>query len=1047
LNINIPVIKKWLLRGLLVFVALILIAFAYLYSQKDALARELLLDLNSSVAGEIQVEKVDINPFVHFPYVSLSLKQTRIYETKTFERNGSDRPILDLNQLYISFDILKLMRSRIEVERVSAIDGSVFLREDEKGVLNIQKALKPSKTPKIKEKDSLGTKSSPGDSLPPIKEKKADKPIKADTANASKKPTDGPLELDIERLVLKNIRMIAEMAPGEPKHEFAIVDSKASFKYVQDSIACELDAVFKIDHLGLDQKLSIEDEELSTNLDFYFDQGEQVLSVYQGDIDFRNTRLHTRGTIDFKDKGMVDLSFEAGDQNMAFTRLFLTAEGMDNLKSGQLYLKGTAKGPFRDQIPEIHCSFGADNLTVEIPKTGDYIRELNIDGNFNSGNAQDLSQALIVIDTFHARLPTGYIRMASRLKNLKNPFLWYNLDASFRLENLGRIINLSPIEELRGRITLKDSYRGALTPEAIHKDLIPEDFALQMDSVQFEIPGVVDIDVLDGGISGHIDSINVDTLRIKSGDSDLVVHGAVRKFSNFLFQADTLVNADLKIKSDVFDFPYLFRALPKTADAFPYIIRDVYIDVGMATNRQQLKNFRRVPEIEFEIREVSASVDSLLDYVRLREGKFDMYENDSAFFLDFKNFKLLSDGGISEAEFSFIERVGKRDSMIMSLKTDDLNLAQLLKTGVDSIPGLTDAWLGGDYHGTIVLPFDREDKDLIHKADLWVDEFIYKSEDTISASRFEFHTDRISYEGETTKSILASLKAENDFYFRDLKTPVFQSDSLGLFVNIGDGIISISPYDHEKLGDEGSGTIKFHPFEEPPKFELDYTINNLPLENFLAAFNSEELLKGTVDIKLDLDAVGKDVESITSSLTGSIYVVGDSLTLQGLNLDDVIKDFQRSQSFNLVDVGAVVLAGPAGIVYSKGSSYVSLLTANKNDSTQIGKFSSKWSLDTGKITADDVAFSTLKNRVAAQGWLDMKTDSLDISIGILNDKGCAIYNQRIYGNSGEPEYSKVKFLKTLLAPVTNVVKGALGVKCEVFYDGIVTHPEKPVKGK
>lgn len=77
----------------------------------------------------------------------------------------------------------------------------------------------------------------------------------------------------------------------------------------------------------------------------------------------------------------------------------------------------------------------------------------------------------------------------------------------------------------------------------------------------------------------------------------------------------------------------------------------------------------------------------------------------------------------------------------------------------------------------------------------------------------------------------------------------------------------------------------------------------------------------------------------------------------------------------------------------------------------------------------------------------MSTDSLDITIGVLNDKGCAIFNQRIYGNADQPEYSKVKFLKTLLAPVTNVVKGALGVKCDVFYDGIVTHPEKQPKGK
>ncbi|MGB5238693.1 MAG: AsmA family protein [Flavobacteriaceae bacterium] len=1035
-------IWKWMLRGLLVMIGLILIAFTYLYINKDSITRDLLLDLNASVSGEIQVAKVDINPFVHFPYVSLSLRETKLFQTKKPQRQENEDPLLDIGQLYISFDVIKLMRSRVEVERVSAINGTLNIKRDEKGQLNIEKALQEPKTVQVSKLNPDSIPIPPKEIAAPAKEKP-----ETDIVTTSSESKARPLELDIERLVLKNIIVTADLAPGEPRQDLSIVESRASFKYVKDTIACELDASFRIDQLSLDRRLIIEDEELRTKLYLYYDRGDEYLTINKSDIEFKKTVFHTQGSVDFKDIGMVDISFEASDQDLAFTRRFLTSEGIDNLKSGQLYLKGTAKGPFSGQIPEIRFSFGADNMTVEIPKTGDYIRDLNFVGSFNSGVEEDFSKALIILDTIHARLPTGYIRMASRLSNFKSPRLWYNLDASFRLENLRKIIDLGPVTDLRGRVTMQDSYRGALTKEAISKDLIPEEFNLELDSVGFEIPGVVDIDILNGGISGHIDSLNIDTLRIKSGDSDLVVNGAIRKLSNFIFQSDTLVSAEFKIKSDLLDFPYLFRALPNTASAFPYLIRDVYIDVGMATSRTKLENFRKVPEMEFQIREVSASVDSLLDYVRLREGKFDMYENESAFFLDFINFKLLSDGGISDAGFSFIEREGKRDSMTISLRTDGINLAQLLDTGEDSIPGLTDAWFGGDYKGTIVLPFDREDNELIHKADLWVDDFNYKAQDTIKASRFKYHTDNISYQGETTKSILATLDAENDFYFRDLETPIFQSDSLGLFINFKDAVISISPYDHDTFGDEGSGTVRIYPYEEPPKFELDYTINSLPLEDFLAAFNSEELLKGTVDIKLDLDATGLDVDSITSSLTGSIYVVGDSLMLQGLNLDDVIKDFQRSQSFNLVDIGAVVLTGPAGIVYSKGSNYVSLLSVNKNDSTQISKFSSRWSLDTGKITADDVAFATLNNRVAAQGWLDMKTDSLDFSIGILNDKGCAIYNQRIFGSSAKPEYSKVKFVKTLLAPVTNVVKAALGVKCEVFYDGIVVHPQKPEKQK
>lgn len=162
----------------------------------------------------------------------------------------------------------------------------------------------------------------------------------------------------------------------------------------------------------------------------------------------------------------------------------------------------------------------------------------------------------------------------------------------------------------------------------------------------------------------------------------------------------------------------------------------------------------------------------------------------------------------------------------------------------------------------------------------------------------------------------------------------------------------------------------------------------------------------------------------------------------GLNLDELINNFQRSQTFNLVDVTAVALAGPAGILYSKGSDYAILLSTKKGETTMISKFSSKWNLDEGKISIDDLAFATLENRVAVNGWLNMKTDSLDLVVGVLDHKGCAIIDQRIYGSGGEPEYSKVKIVKTLLSPVTKVLNSVVGKDCDIFYEGIVAHPAK-----
>ena len=72
----------------------------------------------------------------------------------------------------------------------------------------------------------------------------------------------------------------------------------------------------------------------------------------------------------------------------------------------------------------------------------------------------------------------------------------------------------------------------------------------------------------------------------------------------------------------------------------------------------------------------------------------------------------------------------------------------------------------------------------------------------------------------------------------------------------------------------------------------------------------------------------------------------------------------------------------------------------------------------------------------------MKTDSLDVIIAVVDESGCAIIDQRIYGKSDNPEYGKVKVIKTLLSPVTKLLNRIVARDCDKFYDGIVTDPNQ-----
>lgn len=178
------------------------------------------------------------------------------------------------------------------------------------------------------------------------------------------------------------------------------------------------------------------------------------------------------------------------------------------------------------------------------------------------------------------------------------------------------------------------------------------------------------------------------------------------------------------------------------------------------------------------------------------------------------------------------------------------------------------------------------------------------------------------------------------------------------------------------------------------------------------------------------------------SIEASVDIEGRNLKIFGIDLDDGLEKFKRSQRFNLADIGAVMFAGPAGLALTKGSDFASLAFNTAGDSTKVNHFVASWELKKGNLTAKDVALSTQSNLIATSGWYQVQTDSLDFKFSILDKRGCELVGQRIYGKSSEPEYGKIKVLKTLLGPVSNFFRNIGMAKCDTIYRGTVRYPEK-----
>ena len=177
-------------------------------------------------------------------------------------------------------------------------------------------------------------------------------------------------------------------------------------------------------------------------------------------------------------------------------------------------------------------------------------------------------------------------------------------------------------------------------------------------------------------------------------------------------------------------------------------------------------------------------------------------------------------------------------------------------------------------------------------------------------------------------------------------------------------------------------------------------------------------------------------------MQGQFYNRGNNLKVKRVDIDELVKRFENTQNFRLLDVGAFVFVGPAGAVLTKSVDYANLLNMNTGDSTLITDFITEIKIEHGIAAIEDMAFSTQKNLITFDGRIDLNRQYfVDFIIAIVDKDGCIIISQKLNGPFAQPALEKFSTIGTVLAPIRNIYNSVVGNQCTPFYSGEITHPE------
>jgi len=557
------------------------------------------------------------------------------------------------------------------------------------------------------------------------------------------------------------------------------------------------------------------------------------------------------------------------------------------------------------------------------------------------------------------------------------------------------------------------------------------------------------------GFNGKIEELGnklfVKGLGLDYDGSNVILNGEISHFYHFLFNKEQNIEANMDISSSQF-YTKHFVLNPDLRALIDERVSDLVLKVK-ATGRENDSIKSNLPWFTVDLEQLSFKLDTLADLPEL-QANIELYDTQKGLRIDLRRMHANMPKGSIDLSGNVVIMDSARlldahADMILDNIPESYLLDLIYK--MKDLPMMSEnersrsenTLYNGDLHmsGIIeTLPFAMQ------KAQIKESTLTMRQPDSLlfEFKKVNLNLDSLYFLHEEGSNKIVGIKSVNgDIELDEVNTPILDKVPLNADFSADNDQIQVNFSKLKNRTIEDSGSLILDVSNDTTVFEISYNLSDVPIESVVQVYSQEKLAEGMLDVSFQLEGSGLDLDDIIINTKGSFKVKGDSLTIYGIDVDKLLRRYKRSQNFNLVDIGAFMLAGPVGAVVTKGGDFVRLVGINlkAEDSTHVSQAIANWRFQNGIIETTDVAFNTPLNRFAFDGKFDIVNDSIPgFTAYVLDKNGCSLMEQKVSGKLDNLEVGKLKIAKTLLGSVINFVNAIAGQKCKPVYHGEVQHP-------
>ena len=501
-------IKKILKIVGLVFLLLLISAFAVPYFFQDQIKAKISRAINEQVDAKVSFAEADLSLFKNFPNANVNIQNLAIINKAPFEGDT----LVSLGELDLKMSIKELFKGEneaINIDGISSKNGLINIIFNKDGIGNYDIALKE------------------------------DKPTADDTKSK-------PLALNIQNYKIENF-------------QFRYFDEGSKIKMVIDSLNHEGTGDFAASKLDLNTKSTAK---ISLDMDKvnYMNKVPLTLDAVLG-IDLENSKYSFKenkalinqlplafdGFIQLVDGGQeYDLKFKtptSSFKNFLGIIPAAYASSLDNVKTtGDFSVVGFAKGVYSETtVPKFNIEIASNNASFQYPNLPKSVQNIVIDTNIINETGI-LNDTYVNLDKLSFRIDQDVFNAKAKITNVtQNAIVDAALKGTINLANLSKAYPIKLDKPLSG--ILKADVTTKFDMASVEKSQyqnINNAGTMSLSGFKYADENGKTMNISTALVQFNPSQVNLKQFNATTGKSDLAITGILENFYGFIFRNQNL---------------------------------------------------------------------------------------------------------------------------------------------------------------------------------------------------------------------------------------------------------------------------------------------------------------------------------------------------------------------------------------------------------------------------------------------------------------------------------------------------------------------------